>query len=282
MPESVGSPAALEAPAPFSFSIESLDRIAAPSREAFLRDYLRPRRPVILTGITESWLPLSEWALDRMVTRYGAVSVVAARLSEAIIHHDPRNGVKFSHVSLGEFVGSLTDSGPASHYVMAPTSNFPKDLHDAYRAPAYCDSAPHLRSKVWIGKQGTVSPLHRDVPHNLHVQLSGRKRWLLFSPRQNARLYPRPVLSGAPNFSQVDPEHPDYDRYPRFRAATAMAATLSAGEALFIPQGWWHHVRSLDHTVSMNFWWGGRLIELAARASTMFKRVRGIAQNEWA
>ena len=63
---------------------------------------------------------------------------------------------------------------------------------------------------------------------------------------------------------------------------TAFGATLSDGETLFIPHGWWHHTRSLDDAVAMNFWWGGRLIALAALASSVFKRIRGIRREEWA
>ena len=147
---------------------------------------------------------------------------------------------------------------------------------------AYCAGAAHLRAKVWVGKGGTVTPVHRDVPHNLHVHLTGQKRWLLFSPRDSARMYPRGFLSGMPNFGHVDPERPDYERYPRFRGVTPLGGVVNPGEAVFIPHGWWHHTRTLDDAVSMNFWWGGRLINLASLASTMFKRVRGIRQDEWA
>ena len=63
-----------------------------------------------------------------------------------------------------------------------------------------------------------------------------------------------------PNFSAVDPEQPDDARHPRFRDATAFTATLSDGDTLFIPRGWWHHTRSLDDAVAMNFWWGGPFV----------------------
>jgi hypothetical protein len=188
----------------------------------------------------------------------------------------------FQRVPLREFIASLGRPGSAGHYVMAPTWNFPPTLQRDYRVPPYCVGAPHLRAKVWIGKAGTVTPVHRDVPHNLHVHLTGRKRWLLFSPRDSSRMYPRGLFSGMPNFAHVDPGHPDYERYPRFRGVTALGGVVNPGETLFIPHGWWHHTRTLDDAVSMNFWWGGKLVYLASLASTLFKRVWGIRQDEWA
>lgn len=261
---------------------KELERVEAPTGDEFVRRYLRPRRPVILTGLTAEWLAPPEWTLERMANRYGDARVVAAALANGTLIDDSSGGVLFGHVMLREFVESLTRPGVATHYVMAPTWNFPAAFQRDYQVPAYCIPAAHFRAKVWLGKAGTVTPLHRDVPHNLHVHLSGRKRWLLFSPSESSRLYPRGLLSGMPNFSQVDPERPDANHYPRFRGVTAFRATLGSGETLFIPHGWWHHTRTLDNAVAMNFWWGGKLVYLASLASTVFKRVRGIRRDEWA
>jgi hypothetical protein len=263
------------------YPVEELERIEAPTPEAFVQGRLASRRPVVLTGLTEGWVAPPEWTFARMVGRYGDARVVAAKLAGGTLMDDPTEGVVFRHVALRDFVASLADDAPASDYVMAPTWNFPAEFQEDYRVPAYCRGAPHLRAKVWLGKAGTVTPMHRDVPHNLHVHLTGRKRWLLVGPGQSSRVYSRGLLSGMPNFAQVDPEQPDYARYPRFRGVKVLGATLAPGETLFIPHGWWHHTRTLDDAVSMNFWWGGPLVQLASLASTAFKRMRGIRRDEW-
>jgi hypothetical protein len=267
---------------PSPLAVRELERVAAPPRDVFGARYRRPRRPVVLTGLTAGWRPEREWTLRCMAERWGPARVVAAELADGRLMDDPARGVVFRHLRLRDFVDSVAGPGAASHYVMAPTWDFPAGFRADYRVPDYCAGARHLRAKVWLGKAGTVTPAHRDVPHNLHVHLSGRKRWLLFPPGESARLYPRGLLSGMPNFAAVDPERPDHARHPRFRGVTAFGATLHPGETLFIPHGWWHHTRSLDDAVSMNFWWGGTLVSLASLASTGFKRVRGIRRDEWA
>jgi hypothetical protein len=276
-PRSITAP--VDPPA-LPFAVAELERVAAPDRDTFVRRYVRPSRPVVLTGVTEDWVPYHEWTFDRMAEVYGSSMVVAAVLADGTLYDDRETGVVFRRIPLREFVASAEAEGPAGHYVMAPTWNLPSEFGRDYRVPVYCAGAPHLQAKVWLGKRGTVTPTHRDVPHNLHVHLTGRKRWLLFPPG-GARLYPRGLFSGMPNFSEVDPERPDYDRYPRFRGASAFGATLEAGETLFIPHGWWHHTRTLENAVAMNFWWGGPLVKLVSLASTTFKRVRGIRRDEW-
>jgi len=258
-----------------------VERVAAPSPAEFRRRWLRPSRPVVVTGLLDGWRPLDDWTPARLAARHGDAQVIAAVLSGGMLFDDPAQGVVFRKLRLADFVAELGSPSPASHYVMAPWTNLPATFHDEYRIPPYCADAAHLRIKLWLGKAGTVTPVHRDVPHNLNVHLVGRKRWLLFAPRESSRMYPRGLLSGMPNFAEVDPERPDPARHPRFRHAHALVATVGPGETLFIPHGWWHHTRSLDDAVAMNFWWGGSLVRLAAMASSAFKRLRGIRRDEW-
>jgi hypothetical protein len=260
--------------------VEPIERIDAPSRAEFVARYLRPRRPVVLRGITEGWLPPREWTLAHMAEHHGDSNVIAAVLTRGTLLDDPGTGVVFKRIPLRDFIASFAERGSAGHYVMAPTWNFSGAFQRDYRVPAYCAGAAHLRAKVWVGKAGTVTPMHRDVPHNLHVHLTGRKRWLLYPPG-GARMYSHGLFSGMPNFSRIDPEHLDHERYPRFRGVRGAGGVIEPGETLFIPRGWWHHTRTLDDAVSMNFWWGGAAVQLASLASTMFKRARGIRQDEW-
>src|SRR5256885_9486153 len=71
------------------FAVEPLERIAAPPHEDFVKRFVRPRRPVIVTGLTRGWLAPEQWTLGRMVHEYGDARVVAAVLSEATLLDDP-------------------------------------------------------------------------------------------------------------------------------------------------------------------------------------------------
>ena len=112
--------------------------------------------------------------------------------------------------------------------------------------------------KLWLG--GAVrTQTHNDRDHNLACVIAGRRRFTLFPPDQVANLYIGP-LDNPPPLSLVDPENPDFDRFPRFRDALAAArvATLDPGDAIFIPRYWWHHVASLDPYNAMVNYWVGR------------------------
>ncbi|MDI7775741.1 cupin-like domain-containing protein [Asticcacaulis sp. EMRT-3] len=116
-----------------------------------------------------------------------------------------------------------------------------------------------VRPRVWIGNAVRVQT-HYDLSDNIAVVVAGRRRFTLFPPDQLPNLYMGPfeaTLAGSP-VSLADIENPDFARFPRLRDALAagLTAELEPGDAIFIPYGWWHHVRSLS-AVNMlaNYWW---------------------------
>jgi lysine-specific demethylase 8 len=56
------------------------------------------------------------------------------------------------------------------------------------------------------------------------------------------------------NISRFDVDNPDYDAYPLAESAEFFETVLGPGDILYIPAGWWHFVRSLTPSFSINFW----------------------------
>jgi hypothetical protein len=116
---------------------------------------------------------------------------------------------------------------------------------------------PSARPKLWLG--GPVkTQIHNDPDHNLACVVAGHRRFLLFPPEQVTNLYIGP-FDNPPPLSFVDPEAPNFDKFPRFRQAldAARVAYLGPGDALLMPRYWWHHVTSRDpYNAMVNYWWG--------------------------
>lgn len=114
---------------------------------------------------------------------------------------------------------------------------------------------------VWVGPGGHVEPLHYDGQDGTLSQFRGTKRVSLFPPSVQEGLYPFEMSHGGltPNFSQVYIDRPDFDRFPRLRAALAerRMVDLAEGETLYMPVGWWHEIEALgnDYICSVNRFW---------------------------
>lgn len=125
-----------------------------------------------------------------------------------------------------------------------------------------------MERRLWIASADCVTPLHYDGKNNLLTQLRGSKLVRLFPPDEHARMYPYGLRFAISHLSRIDPEEIDSALFPEFPREREISFPLHAGETLFIPAFWWHHVRACDFSVSVNEWWAPRaecyLVENAA------------------
>jgi hypothetical protein len=118
---------------------------------------------------------------------------------------------------------------------------------------------PAILPRLWIGNAAKVA-IHHDPSENIAVVAAGRRRFTLFPPEQVGNLYMGP-FNPTPAGVQVSMVHltaPDLDRYPRFADAleAAQTAELEAGDAIYIPYQWYHHVEALSpFSMLVNYWW---------------------------
>lgn len=112
---------------------------------------------------------------------------------------------------------------------------------------------------AWLGNQTRIAA-HFDAVDNIACVAAGKRRFTLFAPEQLENLYvgPSDFTPAGQAISLVDFAKPDFDRFPRFKIAqqNAYVAELAAGDALFIPAMWWHHVEALSPiNLLINYWW---------------------------
>lgn len=97
---------------------------------------------------------------------------------------------------------------------------------------------------LYISRRGTITPLHIDYCETIGslAQFEGKKKVTLIEPSKGDE----PSLEG------FDPEAPDLDKYPNAIGKIVYQGELCPGDLLIIPPLWWHHVRSLEHSVTLS------------------------------
>jgi hypothetical protein len=116
-----------------------------------------------------------------------------------------------------------------------------------------------IEPRLWLGNSSRVAA-HYDNSDNIACLVSGRRRFTLFPPDQIGNLYIGPLdfnMAGQPA-SLVDFNAPDFDRFPKFRAAldAAIVINMEPGDAIYMPSLWWHHVESEgSFNLLVNYWW---------------------------
>ncbi|KAL9318449.1 hypothetical protein ACSQ67_014966 [Phaseolus vulgaris] len=135
-------------------------------------------------------------------------------------------------------------------------------LKEDIQTPLILTSKELSSINLWMNNAHAKSSTHYDPHHNLLCIVSGCKRVVLWPPSASPSLYPMPIYGEASNHSSVSLENPDYSIYPRAECSMEFAqkVVLQAGDALFIPEGWFHQVDSDDLTIAINFWWRSNMM----------------------
>lgn len=165
-------------------------------------------------------------------------------------------------------------------------------LRNDIRVPDYCwadipsghpfnnKSSPRLEVpeiNAWFGPAGTITPLHTDGYTNILCQVVGTKYVRLYPPQADRAMRPRSDNENGidmSNTSSIDLDlvegwdltlnesldgQADAQEYLNklredLRSVEYFDCILEPGEALLIPVGWWHYVRSLSISFSVSFW----------------------------
>ncbi|CAI0434051.1 unnamed protein product [Linum tenue] len=130
------------------------------------------------------------------------------------------------------------------------------------RQPPFLETKELMSINLWMNNSEARSSTHYDPHHNVLCVISGRKKVTLWPPSASPSLYPMPIYGEASNHSSVALEDPDFSLYPRAQYSMdyGQEVFLSAGDAIFIPEGWFHQVDSDNLTIAINFWWRSNIM----------------------
>ena len=234
----------------------ALVRVNGMDHKTFQNDYLKQNKPVVITGLMEDWPALEKWSFDFFQQRAPDLSVY---VEEGNVMQDATH---FREVRFGDFVNSLVQTNgqsPADRVAYLSIFNifdaFP-DLASDVDFSLLTNLKLRSRIKGWIGPQGTVTGYHIDWADNIFAQIQGRKLIKLIAPADSPCMYPSSKFDPGALLSQVNADAHDFSRFPLYLKARPRYVILEPGEMLFIPRGWWHYVRSLDPSISVNsFGW---------------------------
>ncbi|MGV3483792.1 MAG: cupin-like domain-containing protein [Planctomycetaceae bacterium] len=230
-----------------------VERRATITGDDFFARYYCRNLPLILTGEISEWQALRLWSQGYLIEKVGGetVQIQAKRNGDPLYElrsEAHRQAVRFADFARQVFSGTETNDVYMTANNAGVNSSLLKILRpDLGALPHLLDDANRdAQTFFWMGPAGTVTPLHHDLTNNLMIQIIGRKRVLLLEPEYLPLIY-----NHFHCYSMIDPEAVDLSRFPLLRDVQFVEVTLNPGEVLFLPVGWWHHVRGLDPTITI-------------------------------
>lgn len=252
--------------------------VADASPQLFVRQLYPAREPMVLRGLDcgrvtahlrATGAPL--WTPEYLQRSGDAQRLVSMHVCPDEAMDFVQRNFCFKAVPLGEMVARASgdprfrDShfiSPREKYYLRALGDNPRrdraDLGVQFPALAADFSLPPLfprerffSSVLRVSSEGTQLWPHYDICDNVLVQVTGRKRVVLWPPHDVNNLY---VEGSSSPVVDVD-DAAALARFPRLASAAPRECVLEPGDALFIPALWIHHVRPLAFSVAVNVFW---------------------------
>ena len=240
--------------------LSDIDRVDHITKDDFVNNYLKPRKPLIIRKATETWPALQKWTFDYLKETVGDQVVPLYDSSKA----DPSKPINASAADMkfADYIDLIqTKPTDLRIFLFDPIKHAPGLLED-YRSPTdlmggFLDKYPNM----FFGGKGSITFLHYDIDlaHIFHTHFNGRKQVILFDNKWSERLYCIPFATYA--LEDYDIEKPDFTKFPALDGVEGQEAILEHGDTLFMPTGFWHWMKYLDgsFSISLRAWdksWG--------------------------
>jgi ribosomal protein L16 Arg81 hydroxylase len=225
------------------------------SREDFLGSFYAANRPIVVTEALSGSAAGQRWTPEYLdeVCGDSVVEVMARR--DANPTYEIESDAHRTKMRFSEYIRLVTAATSSNDvYLVANNDFFAMPNADVLLAevPKLSEylswDAPTRQVFFWFGPAGTVTPLHHDLMNVMLAQIRGRKHFTLISPDQTPWMYNTVGV-----YSAVDCEKPNFIKFPLFHKVRKIELDLYPGEVLFIPVGWWHHVRALDLSMTVTY-----------------------------
>ncbi|KAM4624685.1 bifunctional peptidase and (3S)-lysyl hydroxylase JMJD7 isoform 3-T4 [Polymixia lowei] len=226
----------------------------APSPLEFYRDWIGPNKPCIIRNAFSHWPALSRWTPSYLRETVGSKVISVAVTPNG--YADAVSGERFvmpeerqmSFSSLLDVLeGKVEKEGV--FYVQKQCSNLTEELPELT-----ADVEPHVSwmsqalgklpdaVNFWLGEASAVtSGLYQPAVYRQRADG-------VFEVVDQTHSEKVPWIP-------LDPLNPDLERYPDYRNTRPLHCTVKAGEMLYLPSLWFHHVRQSHGCIAVNFWY---------------------------
>lgn len=242
-----------------------IDKVEHIGTKRFLKEYLEPQRPLVIKGLAKNTYAGKKWSINyfRQTMGHEVIDLIDNRNADRACSANTGSDLS---MRFGDYLDiiSKNEHTDLRIFLFNMFKLNPK-LQDEFPCPRIFKGMMDGVGHMFFGGRNTTVRMHYDIDMSnvLHTQFAGRKRVVLFGPGNNDVLYRLPMNT----YSLVDPDKPDYKKYPALLLAKGYDFILEPGESLYMPSGYWHYMTYLE---------GGFSISYRKVAHSMPMKLRGL------
>jgi len=166
----------------------------------------------------------------------------------------------------------------AVHYIQKQNSNLTEEFPELLQQVPELQWASEAFGKVpdainfWLGDQRAVTSMHKDPYENIYCVVRGHKDITLHPPtdlpwipykdftpavyKRDGDTFSIQDLEGpSVPWICIDPLDPDLKTFPQYANSSQIKVRVEAGDVLYLPSLWFHHLTQSQGCIAVNFWY---------------------------
>ncbi|MGN7512867.1 MAG: cupin-like domain-containing protein [Allomuricauda sp.] len=231
-------------------NLEQIPREKTLTKQEFIQKYFKPQKPVVIERFIEDWPAYSKWNLDYMKEIAGDKEVPL--YDDRPVKHDEGFNEPHAKMKMADYV-ELLKSGPTKYRIFL--WNILKEIPELQKDYTYPDFGLRLMKglpMLFFGGEDSHTFMHYDIDlaNIFHFHFEGTKQCILFSQDETKFLYkiPHSLITR----EDIDFTDPDLQKWPALQRAKGYITHLEHGNVLYIPEGYWHHMKYITAGFSMS------------------------------
>ena len=233
-----------------SLNLKDIPRVKTITKEAFIKNYLKPQKPVVIERFIEDWPAYSKWNLD-YIKEVAGDKIVPLYDDRPVDYNDGFNEAHAT-MKMSAYIDLLkTESTKYRIFLWNILKEIP-ELQKDFSFPDFGLKLIKRMPMLFFGGKDSHTFMHYDIDlaNIFHFHFQGEKEVILFNQKQNDYLYKVPHALIARE--DIDFSNPDFEKWPALKQATGYKTTLSHGEMLYMPEGFWHYMKYKTPGFSMS------------------------------
>ncbi|WP_405370337.1 cupin-like domain-containing protein [Nonlabens sp. Asnod2-A12] len=231
-------------------NLKQIPRVSTISKDDFIKNYLKPQRPVVIEKLTQDWPAYKKWNLEYIKQVAGDKTVPL--YDDRPVKHDEGFNQAHAEMKMSEYVDLLKKKPTNFRIFLYNIMSEVPALQTDFKFPKLGMRLIKGLPMMFFGGTDSKVFMHFDIDFTniLHFHFHGKKRCVIFPPDQSPYLYrvPHSLIAR----EDIDFSNPDFEKWPALKQAQGFVCELNHGEMLYMPEGYWHYMHYLTPGFSIS------------------------------
>lgn len=230
---------------------QEIDVLDFEDLEKFNEKYFVTQKPVVIKGLADEKIAGKKWNIKYFKEKVGDLDV-------SIFDNANKKSAKSAFttpdlkMNFGEYLSIIQKDEKTDLRIfgMRISKELPQ-INGDFPCPKIFEGVLGKIGLMFFGGKNTTVRIHYDIDMSnvLLTHFGGKKKVVLIAPEYTDLLYRLPYNT----YSLINLDKLDFIKYPGLRFIKAYECTLSHGDSIFMPSGYWHYMTYLEGSMSVSY-----------------------------